>query len=515
MSGERSTHLRRVRGIWARAWLLAGATLLAAPAASAAETDLWRLAAAGDPIVLAGLSPAQEAKIGADEHPKVLEAYGGAYESGTIGAFAAVTAGHLISNTELAGAPFRITVLNSPVVNAFALPGGYVYVTRGLMALANSEEEFAGVLAHEIGHVVRRHAAQRMDAAQTVGILGTLGTIGALILGGESAGQLAQSLIGALGQGYILKYSREQEYEADRVGVTYLARTGYDPYAMATFLGQMDKMSALEAKIAGQQYDPNRVDYFSTHPNTQDRARQAVQQALSTGVGQQQRPRRVESYLALLDGAVFGDSREQGLVRNGTFYHPDLHFAFKVPKGWRLQNAPEAIVLAGPSSTVVQFDGGKVRSAGDMGRYVQSWGSELKVPISNIERYSVNGMPAATGTSNVTYQNRATQLRLVAIDFGGNQIYRFLILVPRSAVSSMNPTLQSLTSSFRRLSASEAANVKPFHIQIHTVRSGDTVASLSARMAMSEFRDDWFRVLNDIEAGAPLQAGRKVKLVVE
>jgi predicted Zn-dependent protease len=469
------------------------------------------------PFQLAQLmSKERERQIGAREHPKVLKAYGGAYQSNTVGAFVAEVGGRLVKNSDTAGDPFYITVLDSPVVNAFALPGGYVYVTRGLMALANSEEELAGVLAHEIGHVTARHAAERVSQAQTVGILGTLGTIGALILGGEAAGQLAQNIFGAGGQLYLLSYSRDQEYEADEIGIRYLYRTGYDPYAMASFLSGMDLQNALSAKIAGQNYDPNRVDYLSTHPNTRDRVERAVQQARSTGVPPGTLPRRKTSYLDVLDGMIYGDSPSQGFVRGRTFSHPELRFTFTVPDGYRIQNSASAVAIAGPSGTAVRFDLDEAEGTGGMSRYLTNrWAPALKVRLANVENITVNGMPAATGTSRVTYQNRASTLRLVAIDFGGGRIYRFLMLTPRNLTERLDPGLRELTYSFRRISAAEAGQLKPLRLRVRTVKSGQTVASFAAQMATSDFQEERFRALNGLGPQDVLRAGQQVKIVGE
>lgn len=463
-----------------------------------------------------GLSPEQEARIGAEEHPKILQAYGGAYESDTVGGYIAVIAGRLIRNSDTPNAPFRVTVLNSPVVNAFALPGGYVYITRGLMALANNEEEVAGVLGHEIGHVTARHAAQRVSRAQTTGILGTLGTIGALILGGETAGRIAQDLFGIGGQLYLLSYSRGQEYEADQIGVRYLARTGYDPMGMASFLQQMDRHNALQARLRGQEYNSAGGDYLSTHPNTRERVQRAITEANLQGSVQGSQNWRVDPFLDAIDGMIFGDAPEQGFVRGRTFSHPTLRFTFEVPQGYRMQNSASEIVIAGPSNAVARFDGDGFSARGNMSGYLtQRWAPDLGVRLSQVQSYTINGMPAATGTAQVNYQNRSTDLRVVAVQFESDQIYRFLILTPRSETRRLNPGLQAMTESLRRLSSSEASRLRPHRIDVVRVRSGDTVASLSRRMVVEEQPEFWFRTLNGLDSNEQLRVGERVKVIVE
>ena len=215
------------------------------------------------------MSESEESRIGAQEHSKIIDRYGGVYDDLEIGAYVAEIGGRLAANSERANASFTFTVLNTPDVNAFALPGGYVYVTRGLIALANSEAELAGVVAHEIGHVIARHTAQRYSRAAATQIGATL--LGALV-GSREVGDLLQ--VG--GQLYLLSFSRSQEFEADTLGIRYLNRTGYDPVAEAQFLQNLGREKDLQNRLAKRDARDRQSDFLATHPNTPERVQRAI-----------------------------------------------------------------------------------------------------------------------------------------------------------------------------------------------------------------------------------------------
>ena len=185
------------------------------------------------------LSAEQERELGAQEHPRILQQFGGAYSDEELQAYVQAVGNRVAANSDQPDAEFTFTLLDSEVPNAFALPGSYVYITRGLLALAETEAEMAGVLGHEIGHVTARHTAQRQTQATGAGVLATLATIAAAVLGGEVAGQLAQQATGVGAQAYLASYSRDQEFQADDLGVGYMTAAGYDPEAMATFLEKL------------------------------------------------------------------------------------------------------------------------------------------------------------------------------------------------------------------------------------------------------------------------------------
>ena len=455
------------------------------------------------------ISPEQELKLGAQEHPKILEQFGGAYTQGGIDQYVNAIGQRLAAQSELAGQPFTFTVLDDPVVNAFALPGGYVYVTRGLVALAQDEAELAGVLGHEIGHVTGRHAAQRNTRSTVAGLGAVLATVGAAALGADGA--LAQN-IGRVSQtaakGSVASFSRAQELEADRLGVRYLAKAGYDPFAQSEFLATMRDQEQLAQRLKGREgKDPNEVSFFSTHPATGARVGEAAAAAQASGIPiNSGAPRNRDAFLRALDGMVYGDSAEQGFVRGQRFIHPKIGFALEAPSGYEIVNSSSKIGFRERSSgdIVGVFDGIK-RPTGDMLAYVQ----EVAGRGARAERINVNGLPAATATKSL---GKGRLGRVVAID-AGDTVYRFVFVAPERSFRRYDADFRRIATSYRRLSPGEASQFSPYRIRVMRVNPGDTVESLAARTPFETARVERFRVLNGLEPGQPVQPGQLVKLV--
>ena len=452
------------------------------------------------------MSPQEERRLGAEEHPKMLVRFGGVYDDIEIGAYVAGIGGRLVKHSEQPNLEFRFTVLNSPDVNAFALPGGYVYVTRGLLALANSEAELAGVLAHEIGHVTARHAAQRYNRS----IATSLGTaiLGAVV---QSPGvdQLAQ--IG--GELFLTGFSREQEFQADTLGVRYMSRVGYNPQAQAAFLRTLSSHSDLERVLAGRDGRDPHQDFFATHPRTEDRVQKAIAAAQVSGVGAGA-PLRREQYLERMTGLLYGDDPEQGMVRGRSFIHPGLGFAFEAPPGYRLFNTEQAVFAKGPEDALIRFDAAKKPTAADITSYLaQTWARGLA--LTGVERISVNGMDAATGRASIRSAGKPADLRLVAVRFSDDEIYRLMMVTPLQVEPRVRQELQRTTYSFRRLAQREAAGYRPFRLGVVAVQSGDTVESLAQRMPFEDYQVARFQTLNGLSGTARLSPGQRVKIVTD
>lgn len=462
--------------------------------------------ATGEATFTPFMSPSEEMRIGAEEHPKILQEFGGAYGDPSVTTYVASIGRLLARTTETPNQPFTFTVLDSPVVNAFALPGGYVYVTRGLMALANDEAELAGVLAHEIGHVVARHAAQRYSQA-------VLANLGLNVLGAATQNSGLTQLAGLGAQLYLLSYSREEELEADKLGIRYLARAGYDPMAMTSFLSQLEAEDALDAKIAEKEGSERPPEFLSTHPRTETRIVEAANEARAHTNATLALDRDI--YLQKIDGLVYGDSAEQGFVKGRVFAHPKLRFRFEAPPGFRLQNGEDAVVgeHANGSKLVFTSDDVPEKDLGILWYLVNQWAEGTTLEAA--EEIVVNGMRAATARTRLAAQGKTYDARLVAIRFDQRTIYRFLFLTPPNLTAAMSEDLRRTTYSFRRLSDAEAALLRPKHIEVVTVRSGDTPEGLASRMAVDEFPLETFRVLNALKPGQPLELGRKIKLVVD
>lgn len=449
------------------------------------------------------MSPQEEARIGAEAHPQILKAYGGVYEDARVGAYVAKVALRVARASDLPDIPYTVSVLDSPVVNAFALPGGYVYVTRGLLALANSEAELAGVLAHEIGHVAARHSAQRQTAAVGSQIFGTL--LGAVV--GSSA---VNQLFNLGSQGLIASYSREQEFEADSLGVRYLARAGYDPYAQASFLKQLAAETAFAAKLSGRGAGAVQVDWLATHPANDARVREAARLAAETGMPQGAGEVNAAAHLQAVDGLLYGDRPEEGVIRGREFLHSGLGFRFKAPEDFHLQNTPQAVWAFGPDKSIVKFDTGKKAPGQDIAGYlVNDWARQLR--LTELRRLEIGGLAAAEAWTRL--QNMRT--RIVAIEGRDGRVYRFLAGTVPQAGTVHDAAIGAMVESFRLLSKAEAARIKPLRIRTVKVRPGESAAALAARMKVEAYALERFRVLNGLGEGGEPKPSSTVKLIAE
>ena len=459
---------------------------------------------------LTPVSASQENKIGAEEHPKILAEFGGAYtEKPALNAYVNQVGQFVAKNAERKDVKYTFTVLNSDEINAFALPGGYVYITRGLLTLANNEAEVAGVLGHEIGHINARHTAERIGQQQTAGILSTLGVAAATLLGGDTVGQLASGLAQEGSAIYLGQYSQSQEFEADSLGVRYLTKASYDPEAMASFLDSLNNDTHLEAKLAGNAAAADAYSMTQSHPRTPDRVQRAIQEAKVPVANPVENRDR---FLQQINGMIWGADPRDGVIKGSTFIHPGLKFAFDAPKGMKLKNQPDAVLGESKSGAMI-FDFADPMPKGGLAQYVASqWQKGAKV--TNVQSFQVNGMDAATGLAKGTISGTPVIVRMVAIRQSAKAVYRFLFAAPTGSFDAMDPRFLASAQSFHAISAQEAAGYPPKRIRIVTVQPGDTVTSLAARMQTDEAKTDWFRVLNHLPANAKLQAGQKVKLVV-
>jgi predicted Zn-dependent protease len=462
--------------------------------------------ATGEQSFTAFMSPEQEIQVGRDEHPKILAQFGGQYADAQIRDYVTRLGRSLAARSEMPELDWHFTVLNSDIVNAFALPGGYVYVTRGLLALASSEAELAGVLGHEIGHVTARHSAQRYSR----GLLAQGGTAIATVLGGvllgDAGAQLGQSLVGGGAQLALASYSREQEFQADELGVRYLARAQYDPLAMARFLEKLQVDSMLQAELAGHPEAANGFSLLQSHPRTPDRVRDAIARA-----GAQARPEnpRVlrDEYLRTIDGLSWGGDPANGFVKDSVFVHPGLRFRFQVPQGFRIMNNPDSVLAIGPNGTQIRFDIDRRAPRDRLGAHLR------QMNLQAVEERSVDGLPVATGVGRVRSQNGNAYDARIALIGGSGNVWRFLFIAPAGALGRFDGAFQRTLESFHQLNAAEAAAARPYRIRAVRVGEGDTPQSLAGRMATRDAALRRFQVLNGLDEGARLQPGQLVKII--
>ncbi|HET7411911.1 MAG TPA: M48 family metalloprotease [Pararhizobium sp.] len=436
-----------------------------------------------------------KAQLGAREHPRILATYGGEYHDAKTERLVARIVGALTAVSENPHQTYRITVLDSPSVNAFALPGGYIYVTRGLLALANDASEIAAVIAHEMGHVTANHGIerQRFEEAQT---------INQRVVNEVLSNELASNAALAQSKLKLAAFSRQQELQADAIGVHMLGEAGYDPYAAARFL---ETMADYSDYVAGDPTKDQSLDFLSTHPSTPQRVALARQHASvfgPEGVGDRGR----DYFLDGIDGLLFGDRPQEGYVRGRVFLHPRLGVRFEVPPGFKIKNTAEAVLATGSDDLAIRVDGVDSSGKGSLTNYIGSgWVSGLQP--NTIRTTSVNGLEAATARASADkWDFDVTVIRL------GKRIYRILTAAPRGS-SKLEPAAAAMRQSFRKLTPAEIASLKPLRVRVITVRPGDTVASLSRRMMGTDRPEALFRVLNALNDGQRVAPGQRVKII--
>jgi predicted Zn-dependent protease len=328
------------------------------------------------------------------------------------------------------------------------------------------------------------------------------------VVGEPMLSDAAQFAAGA----YIQSYSRGQELEADELGVRYLARAGYDPAAMSSFLAILGAENALALKRAGKEGSDPAGGLFSSHPRTAERVAQAAAKARATATHNLARDANI--YLDKIDGLVWGDSPAQGFVRGRDFAHGELRIGFRAPPGFRLQNSAEAVLGEHKNGALMRFDSRPVDANMTTRDYLtRVWAKGFR--FDGVETIDINGLEAATGAGRLSGRDGQRDARLVAIRFSRDLVYRFLFLTPPKLTRAMGEDLRRATYSFHALSAAEAAALKPLRIRVVTVGAGDTQESLARRMAVEDFPLEQFRVLNGLQPGEPLVPGRRVKIVGE
>jgi predicted Zn-dependent protease len=455
---------------------------------------------------------AAEKAEGAKYHPEILKEFGGPLQSPQttyvvrVGKSVAAQSGLGNADSE-----FNVTLLNSSVNNAFAIPGGYVYITRQLVALCNSEAEMAGVLSHEIGHTAARHSKKRQQNQTFATILGAVGSIGGALLG-DSGG-----ILGALGTGlkeysgtfaqlFSLSYSRGQEEQADDYGIRYLSKAGYDPTALSAMLTSLALQTSVDARIAGQN-SGSIPEWASTHP---DPAKRVVRAANNAKAFPANNVRNADAHFAAINGMLYGDDPEQGVVEGQEFLHRDLKMKFTVPTGFGLQNGTDTVSINGNGGQAVFRQGA---FSGDRSAYIAAAfksisGDQQTIPVGEIRQTTVNGIPAFYSTSVVTTQQGQREVTVFAYEWSAGTAFHF-VTVSAANTSPFNSMFESMS----RMSAAQAAAIKPRKLRVVTVAKNDSVSTLAAKMAYPSLQTERFLALNGLTASGRVVAGQKVKIV--
>ena len=435
------------------------------------------------------------------EHERILAAYNGAYDDPKLEGLLNQAVAKLVAASERPDVHYRVTILNSAAVNAFALPTGQLYVTRGLIALANDTSELASVLSHEISHVIARHAAIREDQARQVALVSRVVQD---VLSDPETGALAL----AKSKIALASFSRAQELEADGSGIGIAARAGYDPYGAARFLTSMGRNAELKSNSSQSHIDPRAPDFLSSHPATPERIKNAqarARQFNAPGAGERDKA----AYLASVEGMVYGEDPSEGFVRGRRFLHPRLGFTFLAPEGFVLDNTAQAVLgVKEGGGQALRLDVVRVPAEQTLADYLNSGWIENIDPKS-VEEVVINGLPAATATA----KGDQWVFRLYAVRFGSD-VYRFIFASKRTS-AEVDRAFRESVGTFRRMTLAENQAAKPLHIKIVTVAPGDTVERLASRMAVPDRPVERFRVLNGLGPNDRANPGDHVKIVVE
>ncbi|WP_245258627.1 M48 family metalloprotease [Methylopila sp. M107] len=434
------------------------------------------------------------------EQARIAEAYGGVYGKPGLERHLNVIADRLAAASERPDLRYKVTLLNSPMINAFALPNGNLYVTRGLLAVANDSSEVAAVLAHEMAHVTARHAIQRANEERKAVLVSRVASD---VLQDNQAGQVAL----AKGKLSLASFSRAQELEADRIGVQNVARAGFDPYGASRFLLSMGRQADLRSVALGQKPQQPGLDFLSTHPSTPERVQLAVESARqigAPGIGDRDR----DGYLSAIDGMVYGDDPGQGFARGRRFLHPRLGFAFVAPEAFTFDNSTDALLGVSPDGRALRMDAAKLSAGQSLERYVtENWidGTEP----GPIEKLEVNGLEAVT----LLAKGREWTFRFAVVRMG-QDAYR-IIYAARELTPSIDDGFRASLTSFKRLTQDEINQARPLRLDVVSAKDGDTEESIASRMAVSDRAAERFAVLNGLAPGEALQPGVKVKVIDE
>jgi len=459
------------------------------------------------------MSTEQELALGKESHPSIVATMG-LYEDKKLQAFLTEKGMAMAKISHRPELPYQFHIVDSPVVNAFAVPGGYVYFTRGILAHFNNEAEFAGVLGHEIGHVTARHSARQQSSQ----LLTTIGLIGGAVLAPDVVGQNFEAIQQGLGL-LMLRYSRAHESESDGIGVEYSSKIGYDATKMANFFGTMKRITENSGQVI--------PEFMSTHPdpgNRNSRVQQLAKeyQAKNPGTYLVERDR----YLRMLDGMLYGEDPKQGFVENNVFYHPELRFQFPIPAGWQHQNSPQQFEMApkdGKGAMILMLAKGT-----SLEEAAQTLVQQLNLKVLENTRATIHGNPALVLISQQQPQQQqgqqqgqpqqqqtaqnTLQLGTWLIQYNG-AIYALHGLSNAADFNARYRTFEGVAQAFRALSDPDKLNRKPERVVVKPAPREGNFREVMAGLGMPASRVEELGVLNSLRADDRVARGTLLKIV--
>ena len=449
------------------------------------------------------LSEAEENNIGAKEHPKIIKSFGGIYQNTALQEYIKDIGNSITAKANIPNTRWTFTILDSPIVNAFALPGGYVYVTRGLLALANDEAEIASVIGHEIAHVTARHTAQRHAKSKLSGI--GLDLLNVLV------GQPIITNLASIGvQGVLSSFSRSEELEADELGIQYIFKAKYDPEGSYRFLSRLDKLTKVSSD--NEQNVINSI--FSTHPKTIDRMKISKENIPSNISYKSYR----KKYLSIIDNMVYGDNASQGIIKNNQFFHSELDFSFNIPKKYKVSNNDNSIILfTKTKEEIIIFDG--LDSQPGMSLIELAESIYNRSDIKAFKEIDINEKLAIYFDEKliIKYEGREYNRRTYLINWDNGRVWRFSILINplNKGMNFKNGNLVVL--SLHNLTEEERVIGKPKYIKIIETKLNDTPTILSTQMGIEDKKLEYFCIINGINldnSNEILEQGTLIKMIV-
>ncbi len=451
------------------------------------------------------MSESDEIAAGRDANPKIIERYG-VYDNLALQAYVQKVGEGVAAHSHRSNLIYHFTVLNSAEVNAFALPGGYVYITRGLLAYLNTEAELAAVLGHEIGHVTARHAVRQQSAATVTGLIGSVLAVGVGIPG-------TQDLANVLGNALLQGYGREHELEADRLGAEYLARSGYDPHAMIEVISILKDQEQFEVQQAKEDGREPHVYHgvFASHPNNDQRLQQVVGAANQFKSPNAVRINR-DGFLQEIDGLTFGASERDGICRDNHFYHAGLGFAVDFPVGWKLDNQPKALLATAPrGAALLQISTDDLNERISPSDFLRV---RLKIAeLRNGEAINNNGMNGYTGITSGKSPFGTRPIRITVLYFN-NKAYVFSgAAKDANQAYAYESDFLATARSFRAITAQERGLAHEQKIHLQRAASGTRIEDLAVNSPISDHPLDQLRLINGLYPNGEPAPGSWVKVV--
>ena len=442
------------------------------------------------------MSEKEEKKVGERENLRLINQFGGIYKNQKLQNYINSLGEFLVSTSELSDLNFTFTIIDTPIVNAFALPGGFIYLTRGLLAICQNEAQLAGVLAHEIGHVTARHSAKRYTKNFGVNLMSQ-------ILGALAKDRNITNVVNQSAGLYLLSYSRSQEYEADKLAVRYMKRAGFDPKEMSNFLRIMGKYSLLQNRMRNQKKN-TKSSLLSTHPSSPERVKKVIKESELASVKNPISGREI--FLKKIDGMTFGPKKEQGFLNAGSFVHPKLGISFKLDKDFFFINSSENLVGLSANDAKIIFDLDRNKKNNDFKSYLRSWSNRNN--LNEYREFKINDLRGATTVLN--FKNQSIRFVIIAKD---QIFYRFLLICKENEQENYTKKLFKILKTFKVSSDFEEEDLIPNKIVVKTINDSDNITKLLQSQNLQPlYSEELFLLLNDINK-KNLKSGEKIKTI--